>query len=59
LTIFNRNGRKVSDFSPYSPTNEWNGSWNGASLPEGVYFYVLELNDEKNKILKGTITLIR
>jgi gliding motility-associated-like protein len=59
LTILNRNGSKVSDFSPYSPANEWTGTWNGAALPEGVYFYVLELNDEKNKILKGTITLIR
>jgi gliding motility-associated-like protein len=59
LTIFNRAGSKVGDFSPYSPSNEWLGSWNGAALPEGVYFYVLELNDSKNKVLKGTITVIR
>ena len=59
LTIFNRAGSKVGDFSPYSPSNEWLGTWNGAALPEGVYFYVLELNDSKNKVLKGTITVIR
>ncbi len=59
LTIFNRVGMKVAEFSPYSPSNEWTGNYNSAALPEGVYFYVLELNDAEKKVFKGTISIIR
>ena len=40
LQIFNRWGALVFESSAYS--NDWNGSWAGAQLPDGTYFYVLQ-----------------
>jgi gliding motility-associated-like protein len=44
LTIFNRYGNLVYENDQYE--NDWNGtsSKNGGELPDGTYFYVLELD---------------
>ncbi|NVO01217.1 MAG: gliding motility-associated C-terminal domain-containing protein, partial [Bacteroidetes bacterium] len=54
LQIYNRWGNLVFDKAPYD--NSWNGTSNvggvlfGANLPEGTYFYILNLNNgEKPK----------
>lgn len=59
LTIYNRYGFLLESYEPYSPSTQWAGIWQGAALPEGVYFYVLELNDSENTIYKGTISIVR
>ena len=59
LTIYNRNGFLLESYEPYSPASQWAGIWQGAALPEGVYFYVLELNDSEKTIYKGAISIIR
>jgi gliding motility-associated-like protein len=59
LAIYNRNGALLESYEPYSPSNQWTGVWKGFTLPEGVYFYVLELNDSEKRIYKGTISIIR
>jgi len=59
LTIYNRYGVLLESFSPYTPSAEWTGIWKGKDLPEGVYFYVLEVNDTEKNIYKGTISIIR
>lgn len=42
FTVYNRWGNKVYEETGYS--NSWNGqTTNGAQLPEGTYFYVLDL----------------
>jgi gliding motility-associated-like protein len=59
LTIYNRNGTLLESYNPYNPSSQWAGVWKGAALPEGVYFYILELNDDEKNMYKGTISIIR
>lgn len=49
ITIFNRLGIKV--FSSTNYKNDWNGFFNGKVVPDGTYFY--ELNLGGNNIKKG------
>ncbi|MES2556069.1 MAG: gliding motility-associated C-terminal domain-containing protein [Bacteroidota bacterium] len=61
VVIFNRWGNKVFEAAPYQ--NDWDGktefgvTMGGTELPEGTYFYILKLNDDKT--LKGYIYLTR
>ncbi len=55
LTIFNRWGTEVYQSTNYA--NDWQGTWNGKDLPDGTYFYVLELEGTDPK--KGYVQLQR
>ena len=56
VDIFNRFGMKV--FSTIGYTTQWDGKLNGADLPVGTYYYIINpLNGRK--AVKGSITLIR
>ncbi len=61
LMIFNRWGHKIFESSPYE--NNWDGSVQKGTtvgndlLPEGTYFYILDLGDDK--VMKGYIYLTR
>jgi gliding motility-associated-like protein len=55
VDVFNRQGQKVYSSKGY--TTEWNGTFNGSLIPQGVYFYVIRCPD-KNP-LNGSVTLIR
>ncbi|MFM2266760.1 MAG: hypothetical protein RL757_200 [Bacteroidota bacterium] len=58
LFIYNRWGEVVYARQPYG--NEWSGQNDkGQALPSGAYYYVLELNDDKNTVYTGSITLVR
>jgi gliding motility-associated-like protein len=59
MSIYNRYGLLLESYEPYTPASQWTGIWQGAALPEGVYFYILELNDSQNTIYKSTISIIR
>ncbi len=59
LTIFNRYGTPVFESNNYR--NDWGGTDNnGKELSAGVYFYLLNLNDDrpKEKIIKGTVSIL-
>lgn len=56
LTIFNRLGSKVYSTSNYQ--NNWDGTWKKGDLPNGTYFYVLDLADG-SEVKKGWIQIIR
>ena len=43
LRVFNRWGTEVLDTRRYA--GDWDGTWNGQDLPDGTYFYVLDLGD--------------
>jgi gliding motility-associated-like protein len=43
LIVFNRWGNRVFEANNYQ--NDWNGIWNGKELPDGTYFYYLDLGD--------------
>jgi gliding motility-associated-like protein len=55
LKIYARGGAVVLETKQYN--NDWNATLNGKELPDGVYYYILELAD--GTILKGAITVIR
>jgi len=63
LLIYNRWGTLVYE-KVNSKIDYWDGKrnigpgWGGKRLPEGLYFYILDLNDG-SKIKKGTIYLRR
>jgi len=58
LTIFNRWGNKVLEEKGYK--NNWDGKRNGNKLAAGVYYYVLELNDDRadRKYLNGNVSIL-
>lgn len=56
LTVYNRWGNQVLRVTEYQ--NDWFGRWNGRDLPDGTYFYVLDLG-EGDKPLSGYVQLHR
>jgi gliding motility-associated-like protein len=38
--------------------NDWDGTYNGKPLPEGTYYYLIDLGTGKDPI-KGHLTIIR
>ncbi len=58
VTVFNRGGQIIFDSKGYID-NPWNGTYKGVVQPNAVYVYIIQLNDVKKQVLKGTVTLIR
>ncbi|SDM57569.1 gliding motility-associated C-terminal domain-containing protein [Pedobacter steynii] len=56
VKVMDRQGRLV--FSRKNYNNDWDGSYNGAALPQGGYYYVIETNDG-NKPKTGVLTIIK
>ncbi|MEQ8625086.1 MAG: gliding motility-associated C-terminal domain-containing protein [Vicingaceae bacterium] len=53
LQIYNRWGELIYESDSYQ------NDWDGEDYSDGTYFYVLEVNDESQGILKGTFTILR
>ena len=58
LIIFAASGEVVYEVNA-DYRNDWDGTYKGTSLPEGVYYYFFQNNEESNKLFKGSITLKR
>lgn len=56
VTVYNIYGNVV--FTKQGYNNDWSGTYNGAPLPDGTYFYVLKPDSESSAI-KGTIDILR
>ena len=56
LEIFDRYGNSVYEATNYD--NSWNGSGNSGPLPNGTYFYILNLGDGSEPT-KGWLQIIR
>lgn len=54
--IYNRVGNQVFYTENYA--NDWKGTFNGQDLPEGTYYYIIDLGNGKDAI-KGHVTIIR
>jgi gliding motility-associated-like protein len=52
VIIFNVYGQRVYQAQPYT------NSWDGGSLPDGVYYYQMQ-NQQGKSVKKGAITLVR
>ena len=57
IIIFNRWGDVVYKAAPYR--NDWNGTQNGQSLPEGTYYYVIRLDVSEGATMKGIVTILK
>jgi gliding motility-associated-like protein len=56
VTVFNIYGQIVYEASPYD--NSWGGDFDGSQLPDGTYFYILQLNDPLySDPFQGVITI--
>lgn len=53
VMVFNRWGNLIYEVINYQ--NNWFGTWNGTRLPQGTYFYIVELNDTSNTKLSGAV----
>jgi gliding motility-associated-like protein len=54
--VYNIYGNKVFEKKGYN--NDWKGTYNGADLPEGTYYYILKFDDE-SKVIKGSLDILR
>ncbi len=60
VKVFSRWGQEIFESTGYSLIKAWNGtSKRGQVLASGVYYYVIELKDSEEQILKGSVTVIR
>ena len=56
--IYNRWGNVVWEASPY--INNWQGvNEKGADLPDGTYYYVVNINNAENKVYNGFVVVHR
>lgn len=53
IVIYNRWGKKVFE------TNSYHGEWDAADDPDGVFYYILILNDGQKTAYSGSITVMR
>lgn len=56
VQIYNRYGQKVYNSGQY--LEPWNGTHQGKDMPVGVYYYIIEPNNGRKRIV-GSITLLR
>lgn len=57
LIVFNQWGDQV--FRKYNYKNDWQGTYNGEDLPVSTYYYVLFLDQNKDKVEKGFFVIER
>ncbi|BAU56294.1 gliding motility-associated C-terminal domain-containing protein [Mucilaginibacter gotjawali] len=56
VQVFTRNGQKVFESIGYP--KPFDGTYSGKQLPEGVYYYIINLKSNCN-LLSGSLTIIR
>lgn len=57
VSIYDDKGVQVYDAKPYN--NDWDGTFNGKQLPDGVYYYIIRCDGEENTPKTGSITVLR
>ncbi len=58
VQVFNRWGSRVLLQKGYTNQTAWAGEWNGRTLPDGTYFYMINLGDG-SPLLNGYLELLR
>lgn len=58
VAIYNRWGQLIQRSKNYN-LNPWDGRFNGATQPAGLYSYMIMLNNSRKEVLKGAFTLLR
>jgi gliding motility-associated-like protein len=57
VSIYDMKGIKVFEAKPYS--NDWDGTFKGKQLPDGVYYYSIKCEGEQKTPKTGSITILR
>lgn len=57
VSIYDLKGIKIYESKPY--LNDWDGTFNGQRLPDGVYYYIIRCDGEENTPKTGSVTLLR
>jgi len=57
IIVFNQWGDQV--YTAYDYKNDWSGTYNNKDLPVGTYFYILFLDNERKRSLKGFFVIER
>jgi len=57
LEIFDRYGNAIFEMQGYD--SSWDGTYNNKEVPNGTYFYILDLNGDGTRVTKGWIQIIR
>ncbi len=58
VKVFNRWGNLVFEQKGYTNAEAWNGEWNGKALPDGTYFYLIELGGTAGD-MSGWLQILR
>ena len=58
VSLFNRYGQKIFETKNYV-NNRWDGTFKGTKQPNGSYVYFIKLNDNRNQVFQGLVTIIR
>jgi gliding motility-associated-like protein len=56
IMVFDRYGKQV--FQSIGYAKPWDGAYNGKALPEGTYYYIIDLKDGQPK-LSGWVLIIK
>ena len=62
IQVFNAWGNRIyknEEGKGYSNETGWDGTWNGKHLPDGNFFYTIELNDGTGKMMSGYVLVHR
>ena len=57
VAIYDLKGIKIYESKPY--LNDWDGTFHGKRLPDGVYYYIIRCDGEENSPKTGSVTLLR
>lgn len=57
--VYNRWGNLVYHRKQYINNEAWDGSWEGKGLPDGTYFYRVDLGDAAGTVLSGYLQILR
>jgi gliding motility-associated-like protein len=62
ITIYDLSGRLIYETVGFDESNLWDGSYKGKMVPQGGYFYTIEVVDSKlaslKKVYKGIVNVI-
>jgi gliding motility-associated-like protein len=58
VQVFNRYGEIIYQTKDYN-SRPWDGKYKGTDQPNGVFVYLIQLNDAQKRIVKGYVTIIR
>jgi len=60
VEVFDRWGQRVFNTVGYESSKRWDGTFLGAKLPPGTYFYSIDLNTSSDQdVFSGYVTIIR